>query len=325
MNKNGQKILILVFVIIIAFGVYYFFKLGVINTPFTLQESPNQNKIAGNVDNPTPEPIVAEPAPVIPEIGEYYLYTVSETDTINKLKKELNKELGINDGDEKFKLVLAINHIDSKFVGKGTKLVVPKKFPDDLQNFLLNYSPFPKNLPQLNSVPKIILISQKIQYIAAYENGILVYSAPVSTGKKSTQTPSGLFTANWKAKKSTSTVDSSWILPWVVNLDNFDGISMHQYELPGYPASHSCIRMREADAKWIYDFANQWQLTSDGKSVAVHGTPVLIFDSYEYGKVRPWYNLTSDPNFLNINEADLNIKLEPFMDKILNYNKEVLN
>ncbi len=317
MNKNGQKILILVAILIIAFGLYYFFKQNINKVRPVPNKTPAQDQVV-NTANPEPVvPVVTE----IPEIGEYYLYTVSETDTVNKLKKELD----VNGGDEKFKLVLAINHIDSKFVGKGTKLVVPKTFPDNLQNFLLNYSPFPKNIPQLNSVPKSILISQKIQCIAAYENGVLVYSAPVITGKKSTQTPNGLFTANWKAKKSTSTVDSSWILPWVVNLDNFDGISMHEYELPGYPASHSCIRMREIDAKWFYDFVNQWQLTPDGKSIAVHGTPVLIFDSYEYGKVRPWLNLAADSNHLNINENDLNNKLAPFMDKILNYAKEVVN
>ncbi len=320
MRLKKQSILIILAILLIAFVLYYFFKTDLINISAFSQKNSIQNQVAINVNTPAPDPVT----PVvteIPEIGDYYLYTISEIDTLAKLKKDL----GANGTDEKFKLVLAINHIDSKFVGKSTKLVVPKTFPDNLQNFLLDYSPFPKNIPQLSTVPKMILISQKIQYIAAYENGALVYSAPVSTGKKSTQTPNGLFTANWKAKKSTSTVDSSWILPWVVNLDNFDGISMHQYELPGYPASHSCIRMREVDAKWMYDFVNQWQLTPDGKSVAVHGTPVLIFDSYEYDKVRPWYNLTSDPNFLNINEADLNTKLAPFMDKILNYNKEVLN
>jgi LysM repeat protein len=313
MNKNRQKIVTIATILIIAFGLYYFFRQKPTNVNLVYQENVAQDQA---VNNAKPEPV----APVfndIPEIGEYYLYTVSETETINKLKKDL--------GTEKFAIVLAINHIDSKFVKVGTKLVIPTKFPENIGNFLLDYSPFPKNLAELASVPKIILISQKIQYVAAYENGVLVYSAPVSTGKKSTQTPNGLFTANWKAKKTTSTVDDAWILPWYINLDNFEGISMHQYELPGYPASHSCIRMREVDAKWFYDFVNQWQLTPDGKSIAIHGTPVLIFDSYEYDKVRPWYNLVSDPNYLNINEIDLNNKLQPFMDKILNYSKEVLN
>lgn len=309
MNRDRQKTLIIVLIVIAAFGLYYFFKPHTALAPLELQKNPNQNQVIDTVAEPAPEPVI-----IAPETNEYYLYTISDTNTLASLKKEL--------GAEKFAIVLALNHVDYKFVGKDTKLVVPKKFPDNIQNFLLDYSPLPKNLPQLSGVPKFILISQKVQYIGAYENGILVYSAPVSTGKKSTQTPNGLFTANWKAKRTISTVDSSWILPWAVNLDNFEGISMHQYELPGYPASHSCIRMREIDAKWIYDFTNQWQLTPDGKSILTHGTPVVIFGNYEYGKTRPWFNLPTDPDYLNITDTEVNTVIEPLMEKIIAYTKE---
>jgi len=35
---------------------------------------------------------------------------------------------------------------------------------------------------------------------------------------------------------------------------NKRGHSFHQYELPGHPASHGCIRLLERDATWIYDW-----------------------------------------------------------------------
>jgi lipoprotein-anchoring transpeptidase ErfK/SrfK len=310
-----KKVLTVILVTGIVTGIYLFLKIYK-NTLFALPANTNipQNNVVDVPSEPVPisQPVIPEP-----ETIEYYLYTVSETTPLLQLKKDL--------GPEKFAIVLALNHVDAKFVGKDSKLIVPTKFPDNIQNFLLDYSPFPKKNDLLINVPKIILISQKFQYLAVYQNGILVYSAPVSTGKKSTQTPNGLFTANWKAKKSTSTVDSSWILPWVVNLDNFDGISMHQYELPGYPASHSCIRMREIDAMWVYDFVDQWILSDDGKDVAVHGTPVIIFDNYEYGKLRPWFNLVEDPTYLNINEEYMNNVLQPFVDKVLDYSNKMVN
>ena len=69
---------------------------------------------------------------------------------------------------------------------------------------------------------------------------------------------------------------------------------MHQYFLPGYPASHACVRMQEKDAKWIFDWAEQWKLSSRTGAVIKTGTPVIIFGEYAYGKTQPWLNLPTD-------------------------------
>lgn len=69
---------------------------------------------------------------------------------------------------------------------------------------------------------------------------------------------------------------------------------MHQYFLPGYPASHACVRMQEKDAKWIFDWADQWKLSSKTGAVTKTGTPVIIFGEYAYGKKQPWLNLPID-------------------------------
>ncbi|RPI72970.1 MAG: hypothetical protein EHM47_07060, partial [Ignavibacteriales bacterium] len=111
------------------------------------------------------------------------------------------------------------------------------------------YSPFPKHAEILDSVKKILIYSYPIQAFAAYEFGTLVRWGPTSLGKRSTPTPTGLFHTNWKAKRTISTVDSTWVLPWAFNLDNFAGVSIHQFDLPGYPASHACARMLDTDAE----------------------------------------------------------------------------
>jgi lipoprotein-anchoring transpeptidase ErfK/SrfK len=163
--------------------------------------------------------------------------------------------------------VLALNRLDEQHMDKGKTVVIPDSF-DDQEAF----ESFPLTIPALKEVPKIMLVSQRLQAFALYENGDRIRSGPVSTGKKSTPSPSKLYFTNWKGKLVTSSIDDEWIMPWYFNLDNKLGVSMHQYDLPGYPASHACIRMYEWDAKFIYDWADQWKVSDDGESVLAHGT-----------------------------------------------------
>ena len=95
-------------------------------------------------------------------------------------------------------------------------------------------------------------------------------------------------------------------MPWYFNIANKAGVGMHQYLLPGYPASHSCIRVYEEDAKWLYDWAQQWQITADGASVIKNGTPVLLFGKYDFNGVSAWKQLPENPNSLELTEQELN-------------------
>jgi hypothetical protein len=42
-------------------------------------------------------------------------------------------------------------------------------------------------------------------------------------------------------------------MPWY-QFSNDRGFGVHQYDLPGRPASHGCVRMLERDAKWVYEW-----------------------------------------------------------------------
>jgi len=200
------------------------------------------------------------------------------------------------------KIILALNRLDEIFIRKPDSIVVP----DTIINDKLLYSPFPKHLALLERVKKILLVDQRIQAFAAYEFGNLVNWGPTSTGKKSTPTPNGLFHTNWKSKKTISTDNPEWILKWYFNLDNFRGVSLHQYELPGYPASHACVRLLEEDAFWIYNWAEQWVLTKDGEFVIAYGTPVIIYGEYNFKGVKPWLLITTEPEKAKVSEDELN-------------------
>lgn len=223
-------------------------------------------------------------------------------------------------------IILALNRVDKNRVRYLDSIVVPDTILND-KNY---YSPFPQHIDLLEKVRKILLIDQRIQAFAAYENGNLVKWGATSTGKKSTPTPNGLFSTNWKAKKTLSTDNNEWILYWYFNLENRRGVSLHQYELPGYPASHACARLTAEDGQWIYYWANQWILTADGEKVIAYGTPVLIYGDYNFKGIKPWRLLPSDPSKAMVDEDELEDEIQKHIltilsrqehrDKILNVN-----
>jgi hypothetical protein len=226
----------------------------------------------------------------------------------------LRDSLGANG----FRQVLKVNRIDLEHVRKGDSLVIPMRASVETESDGTNsssarsrgstslpkipqpgdslfFSPFPKILEEQAALPKLLLISIRVQAFAAYNYGKLAQWGPTSTGRRESPTPEGLFHTNWKDKERTSTVNDEWLLTWYVNLDNVLGVSLHQYALPGRPASHSCVRLLEEDARWLYAWSEQWKLSPDGATVLQPGTPVVVFGSYAYGKRPPWTRLAKDP------------------------------
>ena len=204
------------------------------------------------------------------------------------------------------KIILALNRVDKNRIRNLDSIVVP----DTILNDLNLYSAFPQHIDLLEKVKKIIIISQTDQAFAAYELGTLVKWGPTSTGKKSTQTPNGLFATNWKSKQTISTDNSDWILKWYFNLDNFNGVSLHEFDLPGYPASHACARLFADDAKWIYYWADQWILTADGENIIAYGTPVIIYGKYDFKGKKPWRLLPTEPEKAIVGKIGLESEIQ---------------
>lgn len=209
-------------------------------------------------------------------------------------------------------IVLAVNRTDSNHLKKMDSILVP----DDLSGDLELYLPFPASVSHLSGIEKIIFFSYPSQSFAAYEYGELVYAGPTNMGRKTDPTPTGLYYTNWKAEKTTSTFNDEWDLLWNFNIENKKGIGFHQYELPGYPASHSCLRLLESDAKHLYKWADEWILASD-EVVAAKGTPVIVFGSYPFDGVKPWLQLISNPHALDMSEETIQQVTAPFIHDIL--------
>ncbi len=208
-------------------------------------------------------------------------------------------------------LLAALNRVDLSHLRNLDSIVVPNDFGGNRETYL----PFPINVEELVPINRIIFFSYPTQIFAAYENGILKATGPTNMGRKNKKTPTGLFFTNWKAVESISTVDDEWILKWNFNIANFDGVGFHQYALPGYPVSHSCLRLQENDAKFLYNWASQWVVKND--KVVVKGTPVIVYGEYPFGKQKPWWGLASNPKALEIGKEELMDVTRPFMEEIM--------
>ena len=200
------------------------------------------------------------------------------------------------ENDAVLRNVLAVNRTDLSHLRGMDSIIIPNEATADIAYYL----PFPFHLSYAGSIDKIIFFSYPSQSFAAYENGELIYTGPTNMGRKADPTATGLYFTNWKAEKTTSTSNDEWELKWNFNIDNKEGVGWHQYDMPGYPASHSCLRLQEADARYLYDWADQWVLDHD--SVKFKGTPVIVFGSYDFGAPKPWLKLATDPHALDISE-----------------------
>lgn len=201
--------------------------------------------------------------------------------------------------------VLKLNRIDEAHL-RGRALVIPDSIAPEL-----SYAPLPPELPELDAIPKFILVAIRVQAFGAYEFGHLVRWGPVSTGRRDSPTTPGVFFTNWKAKTTVSTEDSSWILDWYVNFVSDRGIAFHQYSLPGRPASHGCVRLLEIDARWLFGWTGEWKLSRRSRRPRVFGTPVLVLGEYDYGHRPPWLDLPVNPGADRVGAAEVTAALAP--------------
>src|SRR5436190_5483777 len=129
--------------------------------------------------------------------------------------------------------------------------------------------------PELSpSGPFMVLVSVPEQTMHVYRNGILIGRSSISTRTKGNATPGGVFSILEKKQEHYSKKYDNAPMPNMQRL-TWTGIAMHSGNLPGYPASHGCIRMP-------FDFSQLlFRETSNGGTVVVGDgkTPVPHFAS----------------------------------------------
>jgi lipoprotein-anchoring transpeptidase ErfK/SrfK len=185
-------------------------------------------------------------------------------------------------GGPQIELLEKLNRTDAKHLSRLTQLVVPVTWRTELE-----HSPFPSKYPAAQATPKLLIVDQPSQAFAAYEYGTQVRWGPVSSGRQQKPTPSGVFYLNWRARTRNSTLSGEWRLNWYFNFHNTRGLAFHEFDLPGVPQSHACVRLLARDAAWIYNWGEGWTLDAKGQRLS-RGTPIVIVGAYDFKSAPPW-------------------------------------
>ena len=117
------------------------------------------------------------------------------------------------------------------------------------------------------SGPLLLTIDLTAQRLLVYRDGVLMAATAISTGSLGRETPTGVFTVLAKEVFHRSTTYDDAPMPYMQRLTE-KGIAIHAGDLPGYPASHGCIRLPNEFAKRLY-------------GITAIGTPVMITDAAE--------------------------------------------
>jgi hypothetical protein len=119
--------------------------------------------------------------------------------------------------------------------------------------------------------PVSIIVSIPDQLVHVYRNGVRIAVSTCSTGRPGHLTPTGVFTILQKDKDHHSSVYDDAPMP-NMNRITWSGVALHAGNLPGYPASHGCIRLPMKFSDLLFG------VTHVGTPVIVAGAASAPFD-----------------------------------------------
>lgn len=120
--------------------------------------------------------------------------------------------------------------------------------------------------------PLVLVVSLKHQRVTVYDQSGVVAVSPISSGTVSNPTPMGVFSVLEKQKVHFSNLYDSAPMPNMQRI-TWSGVALHAGVLPGYPASHGCIRLPHGFSQRLFN------MTKTGARVIVtrDDAPVQLF------------------------------------------------
>ncbi|WP_436637979.1 L,D-transpeptidase [Microbaculum sp. FT89] len=148
--------------------------------------------------------------------------------------------------------------------------------------------------------PVAVVVSIPEQLVHVYRNGVRIAVSTCSTGKPGHSTPTGVFVVLQKDKHHRSSTYNNAPMPNMNRL-TWSGIALHAGNLPGYPASHGCVRLPLAFSE------NLFEVTHLGTPVIISGKSTDPWELKHPGMVLSGY---AEHEFENV-EAALEDKKHP--------------
>jgi lipoprotein-anchoring transpeptidase ErfK/SrfK len=100
--------------------------------------------------------------------------------------------------------------------------------------------------------PMVMVVSLPEQRLYVYRNGVRIGVSTVSTGRRGFETQTGVFPILEREREHFSNLYDNAPMPFMLRL-TWSGTALHAGKIPGYPASHGCIRLPAAFAETLYD------------------------------------------------------------------------
>ena len=122
--------------------------------------------------------------------------------------------------------------------------------------------------PELSAEgPALAIVNLETQRLILFRNGVPIAASTVSSGKTGHETPTGVFTILQKNKEHYSSTYNNAPMPNMQRL-TWKGVALHAGKLPGYPASHGCIRLPPEFSALLFGATNL------GMTVVITSIPV---------------------------------------------------
>lgn len=172
-------------------------------------------------------------------------------------------------------------------------------------------------IPQIAPTgPVVTVVNLHTQMVQVFRNGVAIGFSSISTGKTGYGTPSDLFSILEKRRHHRSSTYNNAPMPWMVRL-TWSGVAFHAGALPGYPASHGCIRLphdfapkffetvAKGDIVWITrnTLPSQASPMSTLAPITPDGQPLLTpaaFEQAEYWRPAATESLDAGTQPLNV-------------------------
>jgi lipoprotein-anchoring transpeptidase ErfK/SrfK len=100
--------------------------------------------------------------------------------------------------------------------------------------------------------PIMAIVSLSNQRVTIYDADGRILRAPVSSGQTGYETPAGVYSVIQKEEEHHSNLYDDASMPFMQRI-TWSGIALHAGPLPGYPASHGCVRMPYEFAQRLFD------------------------------------------------------------------------
>lgn len=118
----------------------------------------------------------------------------------------------------------------------------------------------------------LLIVNLQTQRAVLFRDGVPIGVSTVSSGKEGYETPTGVFTILEKKKEHYSKTYNNAPMPNMQRL-TWKGVALHAGNLPGYPASHGCIRLPAKFSALLFG------ATKTGMTVVITSLPSVPTDS----------------------------------------------